>query len=57
MVLLSDEIMEDKKILGVVKLNIYGGMCYTVSGTTHEIKNKKEKDTATIETSKKDEKK
>ena len=45
---LYDEIMEGKhdKVLGVASLIIYGGVCYTVSGIIHKIKNKKEKDTA-----------
>lgn len=47
---LYDEIMEGKhdKILGVASLIIYGGVCYTVSGIIHKIKNKREKDTATM---------
>ena len=45
---LYDEIMEGKhdKVLGVASLLIYGGVCYTVSGIIHKIKNKKERDTA-----------
>ena len=45
---LYDGIMEGKhdKVLGVVSLIIYGGVCYTVSGIIHKIKNKKERDTA-----------
>ena len=45
---LYDEIMEGKhdKVLGVASLIIYGGICYTVSGIIHKIKNKKERDTA-----------
>ena len=45
---LYDEIMEGKhdKVLGVASLIIYGGVCYTVSGIIHKIKNKKDRDTA-----------
>ena len=45
---LYDEIMDGKhdKVLGVASLIIYGGVCYTVSGIIHKIKNKKERDTA-----------
>ncbi len=45
---LYDEIMEGKhnKVLRVASLLIYGGVCYTVSGIIHKIKNKKERDTA-----------
>ena len=69
---LYDEIMEGKhdKVLGVASLIIYGGVCYTISGIIHKIKNKKERDTAimrafftgydmseAIKTSKKDDRK
>lgn len=45
---LYDEIMEGKhdKVLGIASLIIYGGICYTVSGIIHKIKNKKERDNA-----------
>ena len=47
---LKQEILDGKhdKVLGVVSLAVYAGVCYTLSGIIHHINNKKKNDQALI---------